>query len=89
MTVVELIFRFVAGNFDFFHIGHDDKVTGIDVRRKDSFVLTAQAVRYRAGKPSQHLIRAIDDIPISRNFLGFGGEGFHDKMPAPLNFAKS
>jgi len=41
MSIVNLGFRFVAGDTHFLRIDHDDVVACVDVRGKNSFVLTA------------------------------------------------
>ena len=77
VAVIRFLKSFFAGNAELFHVGHDDEVTGVHVRRKNRFVLTAKADCNLAGETAEDFVGAIDQKPVRLNVGRFGGKGFH------------
>ena len=80
VAMIELVFHFVAGHLDLLDVGHDDKVTGVDVRGIDRLVFAAQTMRDRAREPPEHPVAGVDHVPIPLYVLRLGGIGFHPKL---------
>ena len=77
VAVVRFLKCFFAGDAEFFHVGHDDEVTGVHVRREDRFMFTAQADCDLAGETAEDFVGAVDQEPVRLNVGWFGGKGFH------------
>ena len=58
-------------------VDHDDVVARIDMRRVFGLVLAAQAQCDFGCKAAEHLIAAIDHVPVALNFQRLGREGLH------------
>src|SRR5438477_12502098 len=87
--MVKLVVLLVAGDLDLVDIGHDDEIAGVYVRGVDWFVLAPQPMRNTARQAPEHLVIGVDDIPMPRNVLRFGGIGFHGKMTCRVKFCKA
>ncbi len=77
MAVIELVLVLGSRDLDLLDVGHDDEITGVDMRRKDRLVLAAQPQRDRAGQPPKHLVTGIDQIPLALDILRLGGISLH------------
>ena len=77
VTVVDLAFRLVARDAKLSDIDHHDIVAGVHVRGKLRLVLASQPARDFGGEPAEHFAARVDNIPVTLNVVGFGGECSH------------
>ena len=77
MPVEALVLGFVAGQRDFSGVDDDNVVTGVDVRREDRFVLTAQQRCYFHGKATENDVFSVDHEPLLLDLSRFGRIGLH------------
>ena len=64
--------HFLACHGDFVRVGHDDKISTINVRRVLRAMFAHQHDSNIAGETTEHFIRGIHDEPLLFNFAGFG-----------------
>ena len=77
MPVIFFVFQLFAGQLNLLGINDNDEITGINVRGKDGFMLSAQAMGDLDGKSSQCLALGIDKQPVLLDFVWFGAIAFH------------
>ena len=77
VTVVRLLARLFSRQLELVSIDHDDVVARIDMRRVFGLVLAAQAECDFGSKAAEHLVAAIDHVPVALNFERLGREGLH------------
>ena len=63
VTGVDLVLLLTAAKFSVLGVDDDDKVTGIDVRRKNRLVLSAEETGCLHGDFSDDLVPSIDNMP--------------------------
>ena len=77
VAVVGLLAGFFGRELDFVGVDHDDVVARIDVRREFGLVLAAQTSGNFGGKAAEHLVTAVDHVPVALDFERLGRKGLH------------
>ena len=67
-----LLLLLLSGNAHLVGIDHNNEITGINVRREDSFLFSTQQNRGFDSVTAEHLIFRVDQPPFPWNFLCFG-----------------
>jgi hypothetical protein len=78
-THITFLFFFLSGEPDFFRVDDNDKISGVDVWRKNCFFFAAQQVGSLHRDTTKHLALGVNDPPLVRHFAGFGGKRFHGR----------
>jgi len=68
VVMVQLVFRFVTGNFDLRSINNDDIVASINMRRISDFMLAAQMMSGRCGNIAKRFAFCVNNEPFSFYF---------------------
>jgi len=77
VTIVHLVFQFVACHANLFGVDDDNVVARINVRRIFGFVLATQPTRNLARQASQCLAGGINNIPVAANLVWLGRKRLH------------
>src|SRR5262245_24205558 len=83
---IAFLFFLFSGEPDFFRIDDNDKISGIDVRRKNGFFFPAQQVGSLHGNAAEHLVLGVNNPPLARYFGGFCRKGFHNWKKEHKNY---
>ena len=62
-----------AAHANFFGIDNNDKIAGIQMRRKTRFVFAAQTMRHKRSQPPQNRAIGIIQQPVAPNVAAFDG----------------
>ena len=63
VTVVRLVLKLVAGEFDLISVDDNDPIAGVGMRGVHGIVLTTNTCRDNGSESAKHLILGIDDAP--------------------------
>ena len=74
---VNLLFIFVSGQSDFLSVHDDNKVSGVQVRRKNGFVFSAQNVGDFGGQAAENEAFGVNNVPSPFLNVNFRQMCFH------------